>query len=161
MTRHHEAYMVNSKIEISKQVTYIIHHSSIRLEDILITLCSSYDYSLHYTLPLIIDWRNSRWMFHQDIPNLFEILFDNQDHLESVDIITDPIQNNNLIPNEDLNEILYPPKERLSREIRKLYAADQEELLPKSYVAQISHAKIALIKSLQISTNDIEYIFSL
>jgi hypothetical protein len=141
-----------------EQIKYIIHHAAPGLGDDLITLCAAYDYAMQYKIPLIIDWRNSRWLSHKrknagspkEIHNLFEILFDNRNTLGNIDIITDPTQIHEIIPNEELIDIVNVPQP-LTGEIKKLYADGLEEILPRNYDSEIKHERMTLIRSLRIS----------
>jgi len=145
-------------LEKSKQIKFVISHADTGIGDNLITLCAAYDYAVQYNVPLIIDWRNSRWLSHiresvaspKDIPNLFEILFDNRHILGNVKIITDPKQIYEIIPNEELVDIFNVPCP-LTGEIKILYTDDQEEVLPRNYDLEIKQERMMLIRSLKLS----------
>lgn len=141
------------------QPKYIVHHSSIGLGDILITLCAAHDYAVRYKVPLIVDWRNSRWLSHErekaedykELPNLFEILFDNRGILAGVPIITDSSKIHNIIPNEELSDLVFRPQP-LTGEIKMSYDNGLEKILPRNYSTRVDKKKRMIIKSLQFSS---------
>ena len=142
------------------RVKFIVHHAAPGIGDSFITLCAAYDYAVEYGVPLIIDWRNSRWVSHQnktrnpkEMFNFFESLFNNRNIWGSATIITNPVIIDGLIPSENLSD-LYGAETPLSGEIKKRFEDGGEAILPRNYDFSnlIKNYRVNLIKELAFSS---------